>query len=161
MDAGKLSLLYNALKNFKSDNTPQEKYLSDKVWFFEFNHISRVYLFLRESIEKCIEKDECFIEGFFSLNINYPKRKDVDNIDEDLLDRDKARVIGVLIGQLAKYRDENYISPLNAEIILFYAEKMVREADSIVPFRCILIETETEKVKQLYEKCGYSFLKKT
>lgn len=160
-----------ALKNFKCIKDKEiQDFLNNKAIEYEKRNWGRTYLFLNNSIEKLLKREENFkIEGYITLSfkgVNYPeeisnnlKKKINKGLNKKINPQDCFPAL--LIGQLGKYIDEDYISFLRGKDMLELAFYLTRQADIIAPLNCVILDTrKNEKINKFYEENGFKLLNK-
>ena len=160
-------VLVEALSNFKCyKDTDVQTFLNSKAIDFEIKGLSTTYLLL--SKEK-FKSGEIFIEGYFSLthkavifeeSVSANRRKTISG------SKTKETESFALIAQRAKRIEhttygEIMSSELNVNDLLNDAMGIIEKSSKYIVCRNVIIECKpVEKIKNLYEKYGFTDLQK-
>jgi len=151
--------LLSALSAFKCDKDNDiETFLHTKAIEYINRKWCSVYLILNEEL---FLKNMLKIEAYFTLS--HKTLSVTENISKS-----KVQKIGgfktltslhfVLIGQLGKHIDSCYCSKITAKEILDKAFSVIYESSSLIPCKCVLVETgEEEKVQKVYKDYNFSY----
>ena len=141
-------------------DTDLEDFIKEKS--IRFNQSDKCKTFLIVDEEKIYTSTEAFrILGYFSLltktiklpdNISGTKRKELDGMDKHA-----ESIECFLIGQLAK--NSLYESEITGKMILERAINMIKQAQSIIGKRAVLVEcSDNPKVMKFYTDNGFKHI---
>lgn len=156
--------LRQAMLSFRCDQDHDiEEFLRYKALEFQERKLCSVYIIM--DVDK-LECGEYKIEAYFTLShksMAAPDGASKSQIKKYSGFKDSKTLDFVLIGQLGKWvievEKDCYIrSDISSREILDYAFEVIRQADTLIPCRCALVECSDEpRVRRAYENYGFKF----
>ncbi len=162
-DVHKVQQLTDALASFKCcKDLDIETFLQRKALDFVERRWCSVYLILDEN---CFDNGFLNIQTYFTLSHKtfIPQNASKERIKATSGFKHSESVHFVLIGHLGKYIErvdnEKYNTAcISSAEILDYAFEIIRDANELIPCRCVLVEcSDNKKVQKMYTDYGFMF----